>query len=490
MDGIPNAENYYDIPVEWIPSSNFANRPASEISEMSMVDGVGTFVYLSGSSSSTSTETVNFSTPKARPQDAVESPTIGPITPLGPTITVSGPSEEDVSKSRVRSLSDDTRMLERPVMRKAATAPPGALCLPEYKPQLPRRAISARPRRPKCDGQTGPQQLRLVTSPFVPKKAANETREPPRELPALPQPSEQAESDHAWKHVKMPGSFSQKARVRKTLDDKNLGLLKTDIGDDESDILSPMSIIETPRELYAIPEKDMTSTKPYSPVSPHARDARRSIMSSLSGKTPPFRLSRRRLSKATHDDHINAMYLRGWRQVYLPGLVSLEQHPAKLRKDSVASLDPFAKEVEPQGRRQSEVVILDSITAFFDEFACLDEATEWCLDRYWLDTNRAPSPVTSARKFSMTSVEETPLKSFEKPRSGSILQPSAASRFSFSSASSSSSLPRSGTSGTPKRQRDKLKRLLSPAFPGTGWIKNQPDWGSREAQLRKAMGDM
>lgn len=466
------AKDYYDIPPEWIPSSNFANRPASEISEITLIDGVGTFVYLSGSSSS-STETVSVSTPK--PQDAVESPTLGIITSPGPTITVSAPSEDDVSKARARSLSDDTRMLERPVMRKAATAPPGTLSLPEYKPQLPRRAISARPRRPKRAGENGPQQLRLMTGPFAMKKAGNENRAGPQEqLHIPPQLAKATDHKHAWKDAKLPGSFSEKARVRKPLDGKNLGLLKTDIMDDASGSLSPMSIIDTPRELYAIPEKHIiASAEMYSPSSPHAKDARRSIMSSLSGKTPPLHLNKNRLSKAMINDHINAMYLKGWRQVYLPGPISLEQHPAKLRKDSVASLEPFAKEVEPRGRRQSEMIILDSIAAFFDDFALTEEATEFCLDRYWLHTDRAPSSVAPDRKFSVTSVEETLLKSPEKPRSGSTLQ---ASRFSFSSASSSSSLPRSGT---PKRQRDKLKRLLSPAFPGSGWIRNPVDWGQQ-----------
>lgn len=490
MDGTPTAENYYDIPSEWIPSSNFANRPASEISEMGMIDGVGTVVHLSGSSSSTSTETVNLSTPKAKPEDTVESPTIGPITPLGPTITVSSPSEEDVLKTRARSHSDDPRMLERPPMRKAATAPPRAFSMPEYKPQPPRRAMSARPRRPKWVEEHAPQPQYIVTDLFATRNVGNRGREPPKgQLPALPKSKKQAESDHAWKDAKVPGSFSQKARVRKTLDDKNLGPLKTDIGDGETEILSPMSFIETPRELYAIPEKGLASEELYSPVSPHARDARKSIMSSLSDKTPPFRLSKRRLSKAMHDDHISAKLLKGWRQAYVPGSIKLEQHPAKLRKDSVASLDPFAKEVEPERRRQSEILILDSIAAFFDDFAfpIMDEATERCLDRYWPDTDRAPSPVTPARKFSVTSIEETRLTSFEKSRSGSILQASAGSRFSFSSASSSSSRPRAGT---PKRQRDKFRRLLSPAFPGTGWIRTQPDWGQREVQLRKAMGDM
>ncbi|KAH7408306.1 hypothetical protein DE146DRAFT_369991 [Phaeosphaeria sp. MPI-PUGE-AT-0046c] len=467
-----NAKDYYDIPAEWIPSSNFANRPASEISEITLIDGVGTFVYLSGSSSSSSTETVSVSAPK--PQKPSESPTIGSIPALGPTITVFAPSEEDVSKPRARSLSDDPRMLGRPVMHKAASAPPGTLSMPEYKPQLPRRAISARPRRPKRARENEPQQLRLLTGHFALKKAGNNNNEgPKKQLPVPLQPAKDTNGKHASKDAKLPGSFSQKTRVRKTLDDKNLGLLKTDIIDDESGNLSPMSIIATPRELYAIPEKQIASAELCSPSSPHAKDARRSIMSSLSGTTPTLCLSKTRLSQTKHNDHINAIYLKGWRQVYLPGSIRLEPHPAKLRKDSVASLDPFDKEVEPRGRRQSEMVTIDSITAFFDGFAALDEATGWCLDRYWLDTSRAPSPITPDRKFSVTSVEETRLRSPEKPRRASILQ---ASRFSFSSASSSSSLPRSGT---PKRQRDKLKRLLSPAFPGSGWMRNPVEWGQQ-----------
>ncbi|KAF1912303.1 hypothetical protein BDU57DRAFT_459097 [Ampelomyces quisqualis] len=445
-------KDYYDLPTEWIPSSNFANRPASEISDINSMDGLRTFVC-SSESSPASSETEECLTPVV--QDATK-PSLSELdAPTGPLIVVSGPTN-DVPRLRQRSFSNDVELLERPSLRKKAdTAPPGALSLPDYAPQLPRRAISTRLDPSKSEKGCMPQQTSRVTDPSVFRGASGDRQGPKARLPPIPQPATQSDNSKSLGAAQPLGSFSQRARVRKTLDDRNVGRLNTNIVES---ISRPNSMLKTPRELYAIPEKNIPQQEPSSPSSPHAMYARKSIMSSLAGSSSTLRLSRASRPQPT-DEYINA----GRQPVYTPGAVCLEQHPAKLRKDSVASLDPFAKDIEPRGKRYSDMIVLDSVVIYFADFGIMEDETECCIDRFWLDACRVPCRVVhTPRSPSITSVDP-PLKSLETSQSEQSRQ---GSQFSFSSASSSMTQPRSGT---PIRQRDKIRRLLSPAFSSSAF---------------------
>jgi hypothetical protein len=331
--------------------------------------------------------------------------------------------------------------------------------MPDYAPQPPRRAISARVGPSTSIKRRTPPQGNAVITPLTIGGAYRDNQ-------GLPCPSKQGSSNLPRRDAKVPLSFSQKARVKKTLDDKNLGRLNTDIVDFESQglLTSPTSMLNTPRELYTKPEKGVIHG---GPCCPHSKDARRSIMSSLSGTSPSFRLRRH---TPTRNDSAKILPA-GWQQVYLVGAIRLEEHPARLRKDSVASLDPFAKEVEPSGKRLSEMIVLDSITVFFEDLGVVEDATEQCLDMYWRNTGHAPRCVASVRQISVASIDVAPppTKSTELPP---IERTPKGSRFSFSSASSTASQPRTGT---PMRQRDKLKRLLSPAFPSSAFLKTPAD---------------
>jgi hypothetical protein len=458
-------KDYYDIPSELLPSSNFANRPASEISDVNLVDGLRTFIYSSGSSSSSS-ELEDTVTPTG-PRDAAESleSESGALLELEATVTN---QTVHAPQPRLRSLSNDMKIKERSQLRrKAATAPPGTLITPDYAPQPPRRTISARPTTSKERGRR--QAVRSADRSDFRRKRDEDLKGPQRPLPSLPILEVQGDSGQTLKDTQLPRSFSQRPRVIKTLNEKKLARLQTDIVDFESRGLlssprsmlsSPRSMLNTPREMYAIPEKVSTSEAPSSPSSPHAKKAQRSIMSSLSGTSPKLHLSRARHCKSMHDGHTKRSNLSGQKRIYVPGAIRLEEHPAKLRKDSVASLEPFAKEVDFGSRRNSDMIVLDNITVFFDELGVVEDATEACLDRYWYDVASARTSI-----ITITSIDETPVTSVEKPQQGRSTQGS--SRFSFSSASSSSSQARNGT--PMMRQRDKLRRLLSPAFPGSGF---------------------
>jgi hypothetical protein len=450
-------KDYYDIPSELLPSSNFANRPASEISDVNLVDGLWTFIYSSGSSSSSS-ELEDTVTPTG-PRDAAESleSESGALPELEATVTN---QTIHTPQPRLRSLSNDMKIKERSQSRrKAATAPPGTLTTPDYAPQPPRRAISARPTTSKERGRR--QAVRSADRSDFRRKRDEDLKGPQRPLPSLPILEVQGDSSQTLKDTQLPRSFSQRPRVIKTLNEKKLARLQTDIVDFESRGLlsSPRSMLNTPREMYAIPEKVSTSEAPSSPSSPHAKKAQRSIVSSLSGTSPKQHLSRARHCKSMYDVHTKRSNLSGQKQIYVPGAIRLEEHPAKLRKDSVASLEPFAKEVGFDSRRNSDMIVLDNITVFFDELGVVEDATEACLDRYWYDVASARTSI-----ITITSIDETPATSVEKPQQGRSTQ--GPSRFSFSSASSSSSQARNGT--PMMRQRDKLRRLLSPAFPGSG----------------------
>jgi hypothetical protein len=469
-----STKDYYDIPAEWIPSSNFANRPMSEISDINLVDGLGTFVYSSDSSSSSEADSKaeDDATP-SEPRDPAVELELESKSKSGvpPELEMAVTSRTDAPQPRLRSLSNDVKMMDRPrLRRKAATAPPGTLSVPNYAPQPPRRAISARPRAFK--GRDKQQASRVAVRLDFGKTRDDDLQKPREQIPPAAHLETRGDNCQTLKDAQLPGSFSQKARVRRTVDKKMMVRLKTDIVDFEPQGLlsSPMSMLNTPREMYATPEQHPASDEPSNLCSPHAENARRSILSSLSGISPTLHLGKTRQHKSMHDGHVKISNLAGWQPIYVAGAICLEEHAPELRKDSVASLDPFTKAGESDDRRDCDLLVVDSITTFFDDLGVMDDTTEECLDRYWHDARLAPRQVASARISTMTitSIEAMPVTNVATPQRGRSPQ-GQGSRFSFSSASSASSL--AARSGTPMRQRDKLKRLLSPAFPGSGFRK-------------------
>jgi hypothetical protein len=449
-----SARDFYDIPTRWIPSSNFANRPTSEISEINL-DRLWTLMSSSDSPVSSS-EVEDTPTPTSREAPAWKRESDLAIT---------------ASQPRLGRLSDDVEALDRPIGReKATTAPAGGFSTPGYAPRPLRRAVSVSMGTSSTIRGISPWRRDHEIDPLTVERVPTAERVGlHKRLPSTPRSTASTDSS-LWSDAKLAGSFSQRTRVRKTLDNKNVRMLNTEIVDFESRGLlsSPRSIMNTPQELYAISEKRATGEEPSSPSSPHAKDARKSILSSLSGKGSTLHLNKLSL-RQQHDCTLKTKTPREWGSIYLPGTICLEKHPAQLRKDSVASLDPFAKEVEPRVRRHSDLIVLDSITAFFADFGVTEDATEVCLDMFWRDAFCAPHQVADTRRSSIISVEEPLLVSQESIQSPPNVQSLHGSRFSFSSASSSTSLPRNGT---PMRQRDKLRRLLSPAFPVSAFLKN------------------
>lgn len=461
--------DYYDLPSEWMPSANFANRPTSDISKIYSMDATN---FISSSSSSSSSLSGNEEGPKFRRRSASRPPD----SPQTPSIRVTGPYEEH-ERSRMRSVDEDAKIMDRPRLRKkSATAPPGGINIQSHvpqPPQPPRRALSARPGALETIQGRNAQQETYVTNPLVVRQrlereqsGRHQMPQPGRPPPRPPRADERDFGDRLTHRTRLSASFSQKARVKKTLDDKNLSRLSI-VDFEARGLLSsprtPRSMMHTPHELYAIPEKRSTARSPLSrqgPSSPHANEARISILSNLSPLSPQFQQSllerpRKKKGKKIHEV--------GRKRIYVPGPIRLEPHPASSRKGSVATLNPFDEAGETRSKRYSDMIVLNSLTMFFADLSDIEDATEQCLDRFWRDPEPQRRHVASAsHKPSITSVEE--MRVPEIPGKPQNRWSPRDSRFSFSSASSSSSMP---PPGAPKHKRDKLKRLLSPAFVGS-----------------------
>ncbi|KAF1840488.1 uncharacterized protein K460DRAFT_371676 [Cucurbitaria berberidis CBS 394.84] len=265
---------------------------------------------------------------------------------------------------------------------------------------------------------------------------------------------------HALKHEDIsqttaeqepPSSFSRKARVRDTLKKKRMEMLNI-VGFEAKEIPnSPNSMLSTPRELYGI--KQSTTESLPSPCSP-TRVPTMSISSRT--RTPPAQSdiqSRDQVVNNTRRDR----GLLGRKHVYLPGKICLEEHPGKPRIDSVASTDLFSTALATKASRFSDIIGLDNIVMFFEDFGVVEQETEESLDKYWLDDSHP-----ARRQHSIISVEETASKSVRKAASP------PGSKFSFSSGSSTASEPPPRRA---KRQRIRLRRLLSPGLPGAAFLK-------------------
>ena len=263
------------------------------------------------------------------------------------------------------------------------------------------------------------------------------------------------EDDHVMSHVR--ASFSRKPRVRETLERKQLTRLRVDFVEAGPDKFgdSPQSMLGTPVELYPSlePQRQPGRFRPTSAI-----NGKRGTSTPVSPETPsPFRRSRLPSNdRSAGDEDLDDLFRT---RLYVHGPIQLENHPALLRKDSVATLDPFASEIDSIGRRPSDLMALEQIVVYFEDMCLNEGASDVCLDRYWLN---GPQQAVQITEFDVMELEP-PSTPRSQQSCGSKDAPSVLSRFSFSSASSSASVPQSSPQ---KRQLVRLRRLLSPALPG------------------------
>jgi len=469
-----SAEDYYDMPVDLLPSANFAGRPTSDIS---MLDGLWTMIVSSSSSSEDGADDDDDDDDERGTQPRPTPTQLEP--PKTPQVTTMSPLGDGV-RTRIATLSNNMGTMDRPQLRqKTQTAPPGGFSATTFPLPGPRRAISARlgysntvkRRQPNpCDGTRGTLPGRT--------KESDERLGPQKPLPARPAYDEEATCPRT---TRPPSSFSEKARVQETLKQKQVGTLDTALAAYEFRRLStsPGSMLGTPRELYAIPEQVATSNSLDSPRAAHSwRKSARPFSPKRRSVSPESTLSSVRVADTLEQEYNTGKMVGAAEQgrIYLAGTITLAQHPAELRRDSVATLDPFAfdPKLESPGRRMSDLVGLDGIVMFFEDFGVVAEPTEATLDKYWLREGCGPSEdiveasPADAPNSRASSVEET------EPRSVCMAHSARGSKFSFSSASSAASVPR-----PERRKRSRLRDLLSPGLPGSAFLKAPASWGQQ-----------
>ena len=363
--------------------------------------------------------------------------------PQSPMIVVTPPPEEpSARRQQLRRPSDDVVYPpSRPKLeRKAATAPPGVLELhSRTKPQPPRRAISertkrtdrARERRHRRNSRLVAPVLRLghlgapTTRSIISRKMTSRKSigkmglKPKAHVSRLSQRtpaqyqlvSEMLSGDRI--EVPVEGkSFSEKTRVKETLDRKKMDPLRTSFVDFTLKDLpgTPGSMVATPQELYRGPSTSAPSqrTPPggspglleSSPLPP-AQVTRSPVASSrakhFSLPLTPHVQCRGSLKRSSSEARVKVKAAE--RRVYIPGPIRLEEkNAATPRKGSIATMDPF-DETKPRVKRFSDMVALDKITYFFQDLGVVAESAEDCLDRYWVEdegAGRGTAPVDAA----------------------------------------------------------------------------------------------
>src|SRR5690242_7317537 len=118
-------ENYYDIPDDELPAANFAARPASEISDLGLLDIDGLWTLMSFTVSlppdniDREDNFDNGPTPTAHTPDTPRMPQPEwPRTPPDtPAIKVASPSRRQSLRQHLRKISDVASIVRRPSLR-------------------------------------------------------------------------------------------------------------------------------------------------------------------------------------------------------------------------------------------------------------------------------------------------------------------------------------------------------------------------------------
>lgn len=388
---------------------------------------------------------------------------------------------------------------------------------PQFKPQTPRRAVSSttahafsrsgsrnrrRPSRtlaltPIEMSKTGKPTSRLIVSTETsPRDEQGRTALKTR--PLVWRMSSPPKAFELPPDVKP--SFSGRDRVKETMKRKNMEMLKVDFGNSpprERLLASASSIVNTPNVFYNRPASLETKTPPSPASSPGLLQApasrsttsldtgtsRRSPSPSKNAwkSSPPSSLRSAASSKSdtlsTRSKHFSLPLSPGaqgvpWRRsmvievppqskspaekeerpIYIPGPIQLEENISVTpRCASVANLDDGDA---PEAKRFSDLVVLDSITMYFEAFG-VTEASDACLDRYWVRSTATHSQAVRKGKIASGAA---PIPS---PRSGSLATTlEGIFRGQKPSPDNDIAAPASGTAG---RRKPLLRQLLKPS---------------------------
>ena len=371
---------------------------------------------------------------------------------------------------------------ERPKLRrKAYTAPSGTLQVHRetkspFVPHPPRRAVSSTTaeafsrsgsrdrRRPSKDNTFTPSELsKLRIAPsrsLISKKRSKRNSGGRMGLKSKPLVWRMSSPPKTYElPPELKQSFSEKARVKKTLNSKKVDTLQVDIPKPQQSGLpstSAVSIVPTPSIFYKrpasiraktppSPARSATSFRGIGPVGnstllgggapPRSSTPLRLITSPRSTslpKTPPRSTpssagptrigTPARLTKHFSSPLSPVAQQRvPWRRsigvdqpsrhatpvpsernpVYIPGPIQLEEKiTATPRRGSIANLERFDDGSVPRAKRFSDLVALDSIVMYFQALGVAEEASDACLDRFWTQSRKSnhASPGKASRK--------------------------------------------------------------------------------------------
>ncbi|KAF2869279.1 hypothetical protein BDV95DRAFT_608844 [Massariosphaeria phaeospora] len=382
----------YEIPPEMAPAPGTVSRIVSSLDiSVDVTEGLRTFMI----------------------DDDPTPPALSPI--ASPSIIITAPYDLWSKEQRPRQMSSDVPSVQRPKLkRKAVTAPPGAFRLYTTVPHPPRRAISA---RTACPAYARNRSSRTTPSPMSPRlshvgssttrslitqrregrkligKTGSKSKKKIRGLSLLPSSRRVQQLSEALDGQRQ-SSFSEKARVKQTLRDKKVEMLKTNIVDFKSKDLpsTPLSMISTPKELYGTPSIGTSSgthrsLRPPSPRS-RARHFSLPLAPGIQRRSMPRRKSLARKVPAAAK-----------KNVYLPGPICLEEKVSVTpRRGSIATMEHFTEGGGHTANRFSDVVALEGIVMYFHDLGVVEESGEDGLDRYWVP-GRETKPKAATHSF-------------------------------------------------------------------------------------------
>ncbi|EUC47642.1 hypothetical protein COCMIDRAFT_89581 [Bipolaris oryzae ATCC 44560] len=506
-------EDYYDMPIELLPSANFAGRPTSDIDMLAGLWATAASYYSNFSSSEDEADVNghddNDRDDKVSPQ-RIDECRVSPPPPTEtksreerPSTTITLPPADDI-----RASSGVVRGLARAQLRrKANSAPYGSLesrasplveaveavgegrvggvgglgyfdtIRRKYSNNREKEGEQRRKKRVRsCDVNTSKEKRRMMGELLADAQA---------------QGSGAAISPSAKQSCT---SLAQQTRVGPKRQGRQLATLDTDVAGYELSSIrgrdtttattvagSPSSVLSTPQELYAIGKGHAANETLGSPQVWYARNGNpANIMVMADKMCSPSSPSNRRWggnsTTITHSDTVtqhrrSSVDVAGGRIIYVPGTMMLAREPVRQRRDSVATaLDACTfdgTKLASEEKRYAELVGLEEdVVTFFEELGVVAEATEASLDRYWLCNGRCSASVEKEGHDDKASLSSTASVSVGEAESNKGQgKGSRASRFSFSSSASSCSAPVSTHRHRRKRSR-LIELLLSPGMPG------------------------
>lgn len=463
------AEDYYDIPFDLLPSANFAGRPMSDIS---MLDGLWTKMT---SSSPSSSETEEDEGPSAALwHDLAQASHSLPIRSIQrPKSRTSIPTREDPKPQLVNSSNDAETTGNPQPQRKADTAPSDTDFPLDAAMLQSTRAASARIGETNIQERGNPQVAHRFNGPDTVNWTVERDPNNGKSVPL--QNSAQIVPGH--KAARVPCSFSQKLRIQRTLEQKQMGKLKTSLANHNvrKSPTSANSMLATPRELYVIPEKQVAhdGTPPWPRVVHDTQSEMNSFMSwkrksteSTSSKTTSSAVQPVVQAHTYFDGATDVKTEHLPPRIYVPGPICLKKHAVSPRRDLEARLDPFDG-IQTNAHELSEVMVEEATVVFFEALGVMENATEACLDRYWLQIGRGYSQGYAQGDSGWRTTSISSVTDAASPPSPHMAHSLYGSRFSFSSASSSGS----SSPVKMKSARTVWSRLLALSNPETALSK-------------------